>query len=302
MTSPLERIETGLEQALARATGQGAPPGLADAIRHAVFPGGARVRPLLCLAVAAACGASDEAALQPALAVELLHCASLVHDDLRCFDDAPLRRGRPSVQARCGEALAVLAGDALIVLAFEAAAQTALPGRTVALLARAAGSPHGLVAGQAWESEDARVPLGVYQRAKTASLFAAAAELGALAAGGAGPVAASGEILAAACGETLARWRLVGTRLGEAYQVADDIRDVLLPEAMLGKPCGRDRLLGRPNALILDGFDGARARLEGLVSEAVAAIPPCRGEADLRVLIEAQLRRLLPDELIALAA
>ncbi len=287
MTSPFDRTELGLAQILARATGADAPPALAEAIRHAVFPGGARVRPLLCLAVAAACGASDGAALQPALAVELLHCASLVHDDLRCFDDAPLRRGRPSVQARFGEALAVLAGDALIVLAFEAVAATTAPGRMVALLARAAGSPHGLVAGQAWESEGAHVPLGVYQRAKTASLFAAAAELGALAAGD---------------GERLARWRLVGIRLGEAYQVADDIRDVLLPEAVLGKPGGRDRLLGRPNALIREGFDAARARLEGLVSDAVAAIPPCRGEADLRLLIEAQLHRLLPDDLIALAA
>ncbi len=282
----LDQTEFGLEQRIARATGPDAPPGLALAIRHAVFPGGARVRPLLCLAVAAACGASSEAALPSALAVELLHCASLVHDDLPCFDDAPSRRGRPSVQARFGEALAVLAGDALIVLAFEAAAETVAPGQTVGILARAAGSPHGLVAGQAWESEGADIPLGVYQRAKTASLFAAAAELGAMAAGG----------------EALEGWRLVGTRLGAAYQVADDIRDVLMPEAMLGKPSGRDRLLGRPNALNRDGFDGARRRLEALVSEAAAAIPPCRGEADLRALIQAQLRRLLPDELIARAA
>jgi geranylgeranyl pyrophosphate synthase len=119
--------EAEVEQPLLCADGLGpfVPSGsrtakLAAAMRHAVFPGGARIRPQLCLAVARACGDSDPAlADAAAAAIELLHCASLVHDDLPCFDDAPLRRGRASVHCAFGERLAVLAGDALIVQAFQ---------------------------------------------------------------------------------------------------------------------------------------------------------------------------------------
>ncbi len=286
MVTVLDRIEQGLGDALARATGPGSPPRLADAIRHAVFPGGARIRPRLCLAVAASCGADALASLPHAVAIELLHCASLVHDDLPCFDDAPLRRGRPSVHALFGAPLAVLTGDALIVLAFETMADGGASAAAIASLARAAGAPHGLVAGQAWECETTDIPLATYQRAKTASLFAAASELGALAAGGA----------------DAASWRLVGTRLGEAYQIADDIRDALAPESMLGKPACRDRALGRPSAVLRHGLAGARSCLDTLVAEAAGAIPGCPGAADLRALIASELRRLLPTELLALAA
>jgi geranylgeranyl diphosphate synthase type II len=120
------RIEQALEAAVTPCEIRGAPPRLAAALRHAVFPGGARVRPQLCLAVAAACG-NDRPALAEAaaVAIELLHCASLVHDDLPCFDDAPLRRGLPSVHAKYGERIAVLAGDALIVRAFDVLAAAA---------------------------------------------------------------------------------------------------------------------------------------------------------------------------------
>jgi geranylgeranyl diphosphate synthase type II len=113
------RIDSALATALTRAE-EGAPLRLANAIRYAVFPGGARIRPRLCLAVADACGNdSPGLAEAAACALEMVHCASLVHDDLPCFDDAELRRGRPSVHRAFGEALAVLVGDALIVLAFE---------------------------------------------------------------------------------------------------------------------------------------------------------------------------------------
>src|SRR5580700_5180358 len=108
-----ERIERTLERAIALAQGAGAPPLLASALHYAVFPGGHRIRPQLCLAVAQACG-DGLAATAAAAAIELLHCASLVHDDLPCFDDADTRRGRPSVHLAFGERLAVLAGDALI--------------------------------------------------------------------------------------------------------------------------------------------------------------------------------------------
>src|SRR5215467_5097344 len=118
------RIERALNQAVGSAEVPGCPPRLAAAMRAAVFPKGARVRPRLCHAVASACGDDEpEATEAAAAAVELLHCASLVHDDLPCFDDADLRRGRPSVHAAFGEPLAVLAGDALIVLAFQTLAR-----------------------------------------------------------------------------------------------------------------------------------------------------------------------------------
>ena len=164
------RIERALEQALDSGGQAGCPPGLARAVHYAVFPGGARVRPRLCLAVAAACGDPDPALSDAAaVAIELLHCASLVHDDLPCFDDAPMRRGKPSVHSAFGERLAVLTGDALIVHAFEALARGGLrrPERLPALIATVAaatGMPTGIVAGQAWECET-HVDLADYQRA-----------------------------------------------------------------------------------------------------------------------------------------
>lgn len=183
------RIEQALASAVGHCEGTDAPQGLAAAIRHAVFPAGARVRPRLCLAVAAACG-DDEPALSSAAAasIELLHCASLVHDDLPCFDAAETRRGLPTVHCAYGERLAVLAGDAMIVLAFETlsracpAVPTRLPGLLLTV-GRAVGAPSGIAAGQAWECE-AAVDLALYHRAKTGALFVAAAEAGALAAGG----------------------------------------------------------------------------------------------------------------------
>ncbi|WP_246683072.1 polyprenyl synthetase family protein, partial [Methylobacterium sp. WL9] len=106
------RIETALDAAVAHAEAPGAPPRLAEAIRYAVFPGGHRIRPRLCLSVARACGDDDPAAADAAAAaIELLHCASLVHDDLPCFDDAPMRRQKASVHVAFGEPLAVLTGD-----------------------------------------------------------------------------------------------------------------------------------------------------------------------------------------------
>src|SRR5271166_5447943 len=116
----MTRIERALAASLARTGGPAAPPLLAAAMQHAVFPRGARIRPRLCLAVAAACGDDAPCAADAAAAaIELLHCASLVHDDLPCFDDAATRRGRPSVHRAYGEPIAVLTGDALIVLAFQ---------------------------------------------------------------------------------------------------------------------------------------------------------------------------------------
>ncbi|CAE7844327.1 crtE [Symbiodinium necroappetens] len=279
------RIEQALERAVGRAAAPGAPPKLAAALRHAVFPGGARVRPQLSLAVARACG-DDTPALSDAAAaaIELLHCASLVHDDLPCFDDAELRRGKPTVHAVYGEPLGLLAGDALIVLAFESLAQAgaAMPQRLPALsvtVARAVGVPGGLVAGQAWESEP-RPDLARYQRAKTGALFVAASVAGAVAAGAdPGP------------------WRGLGERLGEAYQIADDLRDALCTPEELGKPVGRDAALGRPSAVAEFGLEGAGARLQQLLGAAVDAIPAVPGAPELQQLVLLQAKRLTPKRL-----
>jgi geranylgeranyl diphosphate synthase type II len=284
------RIERTLEQAVERTAAENGPPRLAAAMRHAVFPGGARVRPMLCLAVAEACGGDDPLIAEgAAAAIEFLHCASLVHDDLPCFDDAEIRRGKPSVHAIFGAPLALLAGDALIVLAFEslALASAHRPQRLAALLpviARSAGAPYGLCAGQAWESES-EPPPEQYRCAKTGALFVAATMAGALAGGG-----------------DPARWRGLGYRLGEAYQVADDLLDAVSAASETDKPVGRDAALGRPNAALQLGIAGAVERLQQLIAEAGESIPPCRGEAALRDLVRAQALRLAPKHLLHHAA
>ena len=237
------------------------------------------------MAVAQACGDDDPAlADAAAAAVELLHCASLVHDDLPCFDDADERRGLPSVHAAYGERLAVLAGDALIVLAFQqlAGCATAHPMRVAAVLGRVAAGvamPHGIAAGQAWECEP-RPVLRDYQRAKTGALFAAAAAAG-----------------AEAAGASPAPWLVFGDCLGEAYQVADDIRDVIAEPQAIGKPIGQDVAHGRPSSATEFGLDGAMRQFDGLVRGCIEAIPDCRGASALRALVRAEARRLVPLEM-----
>ncbi|MFP4184007.1 MAG: polyprenyl synthetase family protein [Halorhodospira sp.] len=284
---PSKRIENALEAAVARAAAAPAPPQLAQAVHHAIFAGGARVRPRLCLTVAAACGDdAPELADAAATAIELMHCASLVHDDLPCFDDAATRRGQPSVHVAYGERLAVLAGDALIVHALETLALQVpqAPQRAGALLTtvtRATGMPYGITAGQAWESEP-EIPLAEYHQAKTGSLFAAATVAGAIAAG---------------AEQQADRWRLVGERLGEAYQVADDLRDAVGAEEELGKPTGQDSGQGLANAVSEHGLEGAKERLDRLVEEAVAAVPECAGAEQLRAGIFQEMERVLPKTL-----
>ena len=196
----MPELEQALNALVDRAATDGCPPLLSQALKYAVFPGGARVRPKLCLAVAAANRAEDmKLALGAACAIELLHCASLVHDDMPCFDDADTRRGKPSVHRAFGEAIALLAGDA-----------QAAPGRLaqiITILARGTGAPFGICAGQAWESET-QVDVTRYHQAKTGALFVAATTAG-----------------AACAGVETGAWAGLGTSIGEAYQVADDIQD-----------------------------------------------------------------------------
>ena len=280
--SLLQRAEASLASCFEGAVGPAAPPRLVAAMRHAVFSGGARIRPQLTLSVAIACG-DDQPLLTNAAAsaLELMHCASLVHDDMPAFDDADIRRGRPTVHKAFGEPLALLAGDALIVMAYQVLLQAGqrTPSRLLALLqnmSAGVGLPAGIVAGQAWECEP-RADLGQYQRAKTGALFVSATCAGALAAG-----------------SDAQPWVTLGASLGEAYQVADDIRDVMGLSADLGKPAGQDALHTRPSAASELGLGGAVDYFQALISTAVASVPACTCRDMLQQLVRRESERLVP--------
>lgn len=291
-------LSTRIDAALAEAmqVGQGlslaaevVPRKLAAALDHAVMSGGARIRPTILLSVAAACG-DDRPGLADAAAsaLELIHCASLVHDDLPAFDDADTRRGRPSVHRAFGEPLAILAGDSLILLGFEMLARNAgdAPDRALRLvrvLSQRTGMPGGICAGQAWESEPI-VNLRAYHRAKTGALFIAATQMGAISAG-----------------QEPEPWEELGARIGEAFQVADDLKDALLPSEEIGKPAGQDAVHGRPNAVAEMGVQGAVKHLKDILGGAIASIPACPGEAQLAGLVRAYAEKLTPVDLHARA-
>ncbi|MBB4196811.1 geranylgeranyl diphosphate synthase type II [Rhodoblastus sphagnicola] len=286
----MERVEKALEAALMEAGGANCPPLLASALRYAVFPGGHRIRPQIVLAVAMACGDPNPHHTDAAAsAIEFMHCASLVHDDLPAFDDAPIRRGKPTIHVEYGEPLAVLTGDALIVLAYETIAKAFASdprqlAAMISIVSRAVGAPGGIIAGQAWESEST-ISLVDYQRAKTGALFAGATLAG-----------------AAAAGRDPEPWRALGDYIGEAYQVADDLRDLLCDAEELGKPAHQDERRARPNAAAQLGIGGAKARLTELADAAAASIPECPGAEQLRVVIRAQTRQLFPSQLEQYAA
>ena len=278
------RIDRAMSRAIVTAQGQqGAAPGrLAAALNYAVTPGGARIRPTICLSVALACGddrpdLSDRAAI----ALELIHCASLVHDDLPAFDNADFRRGKPTIHLAFSEPLAVLTGDSLIIAAFDLIAGAADADALRALrlsrrLAYHTGMPNGICAGQGWESES-KVDLRAYHRAKTGALFMAATTMGALAAG-----------------YDPDPWEELGDRIGEAFQVADDLRDALYDEAALGKPAGQDAAHARPSAVEELGVQGAIRHLQDIRSGAIASIPSCPGEGALAQLVRLYAERMTP--------
>lgn len=279
MAAPLE-IEATLAEDLDRLTrGPAIPPRLASAMRHATLGGGARLRPALCLAVTQACGGDAGSASAAASSLEFLHCASLVHDDLPCFDDAAERRGQPSVHAAYGEALAVLTGDALIVAAFQnlsrdAVAPQHLPG-LLRCISDAVSASKGIVGGQAWECEPS-VALTRYHRAKTGALFEAACRAGAI-----------------ASNRPEEPWAAFGALIGEAYQVADDLHDTL-DVAGLGKPSNQDEAHGRPNAVLSLGLPNALERLERLLDAAFDAVPHCGNPAPINTWLAAVAQRLQP--------
>lgn len=269
LSESARRVDAALQQRLPSAD---APPrGLHAAMRHLLFPGGKRLRPALAFAGAEAVGAAPEHALPLAVAVELVHTYSLVHDDLPCMDDDDERRGRPTVHVAHGEATAVLAGDALLALAFETLADAAAPGGSVAPeraiaalrdLAHAAGAAQ-LVGGQAddLDFDPARVDeawVDSVHRRKTAALFVASVVGGARLGGG--------------DEESLACLRRATLAFGVAFQIADDVLD--------DEP-GSDEC----SLVSLIGVDAARARAQALLDEALATLEPFGGRADaLRML------------------
>ena len=272
-----EEIEQRLLDALPSATTR--PVILAEAMRHAVLTGGKRLRPILCLAAAEAAGGCREAAAWPALAVELFHTYTLVHDDLPCMDNDLVRRGQPTVHAKYGEAVGVLAGDALQGLAFEILGRTpekrlGVVAALVTELGRTAGA-NGVVGGQVEDirfagNADAATLAFVHQH-KTADLFGAAMRMGAIAAGGAP--------------ETVAQLGTYANHLGIAFQIIDDLLDA--DEARAGKP-------PELSCLQLWSKDEARQQAANHTTTAIAALKGLPGPVEpLIALAEKMLKRVV---------
>lgn len=247
------------------------PARLHGAMHDAVFPGGRRARPLLCRLVADRYGGADDELIgRLAAAVELVHCASLSQDDLPCFDDAKSRRGLPAIHVVYGEATAILVGDALLTLAFETLAsappsRASVAFRLIGLLTAAAGSSHGVIGGQALELEPHPVELEIYHRHKTAALFRAAA---------------AGAAIVCGAESDVPRWARIGELIGCALQLRDDIDDVGAGEADVGKPTGRDALLGRPNAALQAGLQGCQQKRADVIAAVRELLGPPTAETE----------------------
>ena len=270
------RVEAWLERWLP--TGEQAPERLAEAMRYSVAAGGKRLRPALALAGALAVGGREEDALPFAAAVEMLHTYSLIHDDLPAMDDDDLRRGRPTSHKVFGEALAILAGDALHTEAFRCLLDAPLdPAVLVAQarrLADAAGS-RGMVGGQVEDLaadglEPTRERLQRIHRAKTGALIAASVVGGALAGG------ADAEAV-----EALERY---GAAVGLAFQIADDVLDETATADQLGKTPGKDRAGAKMTYVALAGLEGARRLADDAVADALAALSTVGDDARLAAL------------------
>ena len=211
------------------------PPSIHKAMRYSVFAGGKRIRPILCMEAARMFEGDVEHALYPGCAIEFIHTYSLIHDDLPALDDDDLRRGKPTCHKKFGEATAILAGDALLTLAFQTIVASPTPAerRTAMVreIATAAGTVNGMVGGQVADLEAEGQPVGpdmleYIHRSKTAALIRASVTVGALSAG--------------AQDEDVARLRRFGDTIGWAFQVTDDILDVEESSAALGKTAGKD--------------------------------------------------------------
>ncbi|EDQ33270.1 Geranylgeranyl pyrophosphate synthase [Hoeflea phototrophica DFL-43] len=279
LDSAAAQVAAALEALLGEAPLDGEiarPAHLILAMRHGVLNGGKRLRPFLVIETARMLGAPEDAALRVAAALECIHCYSLVHDDLPAMDDDDLRRGQPTVHIAFDEATAILAGDALLTLAFDviSAPETDLPAdarlRLVNALSRAAGVG-GMVGGQALDLAAERVSpdeAGIVklQAMKTGALLRFACAAGAIAAG---------------CDDAIvARVTRFGEIIGLAFQLADDLLDVTSDAATLGKAAGKDAARGKGTLVSLHGAPVAKQKLAALVDEAEAVLAPFGDAAD----------------------
>ena len=263
----LASVEQALNRWVACPANEPVPAGLADlnlAMRYAVLDGGKRLRPLLVLAACEAVNGRPQEALRAACAVELIHAYSLVHDDMPCMDNDVLRRGKPTVHIKFGEAQAMLAGDALQALAFEFLTpdDDTLPVATQAqlcrMLARAAGG-QGMAGGQAIDLASVGLPLTSEQlhdmhRLKTGALLQASVLMGATCGAASVPV--------------MNALRDYGAAIGLAFQVVDDILDVTADSATLGKTAGKDAAQDKPTFVSLMGLAASRNYAQELLSQA----------------------------------
>ena len=267
------QVEAALAQHLDACVG--APDTLREAMAYSLLAGGKRLRPILALAACEAVGGRADEALDAGCAVELIHTYSLIHDDLPAMDDDDFRRGRPTSHKKFGEAVAILAGDALCAEAFRVAAQNR-KGReervadVVFELARASGAV-GMVGGQVIDIEATGKKITVDElealhRAKTGELLLVAVRAGARM-GGADAAA-------------MERLTAYGRALGLAFQIVDDVLDITADLQTLGKDPGSDREAGKTTFVDLLGVDGARARARSVMDEGVAALAPFGAKAD----------------------
>jgi geranylgeranyl diphosphate synthase, type II len=271
-----------------RARNPHAPAKLLDAIDYSLLAGGKRLRPTLVLECFAACnGQHESSALAAAGAIELIHTFSLVHDDLPAMDDDDLRRGRPTNHKFFGEALAILAGDAMVTLAFEILAGDAHPthaGKLIAELARATG-PAGMIGGQVLDiaAEHQALSLDDLQqihRMKTGALITAACRLGAIAAG--------------ADDAAVAALTTFGQHLGLAFQIVDDILDVISSPAELGKATGKDISRGKNTYPALLGLPRSKEKAADELADAITSLDTLKNTSqNLKILAEFVVSREL---------
>ncbi len=268
-----KEVDAALDRHLPKKTA--APVTIHAAMRYTVFAGGKRLRPILCLAAAEACGGKTENALLPACAVEVLHTYSLVHDDLPCMDDDDLRRGRPTCHKVYGEGMAVLTGDALLTEAFHFLAQTPATKRYsakdyVSELALTGGSRH-LIGGQVLDLEGegqkaTKARLVKIHEAKTAALLMSSLRLGAMTAN--------------ATSKQLEALTVFGHALGHAFQVIDDILDVTQSTEVLGKTAGKDAAVEKTTYPSLMGLEKSRKEAAKLTKQAMDALNPLGKNGD----------------------
>jgi len=259
-----------------------APASIHEAMRYSVFAGGKRIRPILCVETARIFEPDASFALFPGCAIEFIHTYSLIHDDLPALDNDDLRRGKPTCHKKFGEATAILAGDALLTLAFETIAATPVSSeRRVSMvteIATAAGTVNGMVGGQVadLEAEGQKVgpkTLEYIHKSKTAALIRASITSGALSAG-----APSGDV---------ARLRRFGEAIGWAFQVTDDILDVEESSAALGKTAGKDVVQQKATYPAVFGLERSHQIANDLATKAIGELESYGEKAErLRTIAE----------------